>query len=257
MWIFIDLCVFYCMSCFLGVVASRYIYVNMYRSMCSLLPGMFFWEWWPRGICMWIFIDLCVSTDWSVFLEWWPRDIDMQIFINLCVSQCLEVFLSCDIEVYLCIYLYKYRGKQIVGAKPRFFFLSGGLDSVLLIVGVCVCFGVVTSICIYIYKCVVLFELFCSGLVTSMYLCIYIYIYVCFTVWSFVLEWWPRGIYIYIYIYVFLEWWPLFSFFFSGFGEWWPRGVYLYIYTYLYIYIYVLLIGVFVFVFGVMTSRYL
>ena len=41
MWIFIDLCVFCCMSCFLGVVASRYIYVNMYRSMCSLLPGMF------------------------------------------------------------------------------------------------------------------------------------------------------------------------------------------------------------------------
>ena len=59
-----------------------------------------------------------------MFLEWWPRDIDMQIFINLCVSQCLEVFLSCDTEVFFCIYLYKYRGKQIVGAKPHLFFFG-------------------------------------------------------------------------------------------------------------------------------------
>ena len=66
-----------------------------------------------------------------MFLEWWPRDIDMQIFINLCVSQCLEVFLSCDIEVYLCIHLYKYRGKQIVGAKPRFFFFIRVVASIV------------------------------------------------------------------------------------------------------------------------------
>ena len=197
---------------------------------------------------MWIFIDLCVSTDWGVFLEWWPRDIDMQIFINLCVSQCLEVFLSCDIEVYLCIYLYKYRGKQIVGAKPRFF-LSGGLDSVLLIVGVCVCFGVVTSICIYIYKCVVLFELFCSGLVTSMYLCIYIYIYICVL---YCLEF-CFGVVTsrYIYIYIYMCFWSgdlcfLSSFLVLGSGD---LEVSIYIYTHIYIYIYMFYWLVFCFCF--------